>query len=303
MQLNEQRVIAELNKKIVNTLNQAGVFFRIFGRSKSKESIKSKLDEKSPKYLRTSTKMQDYIGLRLGLYFADDQRIVNDILKRVYQLVGESVDHTESNIFGPTRWNLVFRLPNELIDEIDIYAIETLIDTTFEIQIRTILSEGWHEVEHDLRYKCQEVWSGHSDLSRALNGIYATLEMSDWAMLNIFEELAYRSYKKGDWSTMIRNKLRLHLLNYDIRPEILTQLNKSKDIGKAFYRLKREEIICKLFDLKHPVPLNANNMIFLANRLSVQDDAILALEPDPIKAIFDQVFAQETVGGESVGHS
>ncbi|MBK7959276.1 MAG: hypothetical protein IPK03_14995 [Bacteroidetes bacterium] len=29
----------------------------------------------------------------------------------------------------------------------------SLVDSTFEVQLRTILSEGWHEIDHDLRYK------------------------------------------------------------------------------------------------------------------------------------------------------
>ncbi|RGY92598.1 hypothetical protein DXA15_21945 [Parabacteroides sp. AM58-2XD] len=27
------------------------------------------------------------------------------------------------------------------------------IDSTFKIQVRTTLSEGWHEIEHNMRYK------------------------------------------------------------------------------------------------------------------------------------------------------
>ena len=38
-------------------------------------------------------------------------------------------------------------LSNVDINEFD----AALIDNTYEIQLRTVLSEGWHEVEHDLR--------------------------------------------------------------------------------------------------------------------------------------------------------
>jgi ppGpp synthetase/RelA/SpoT-type nucleotidyltranferase len=33
-----------------------------------------------------------------------------------------------------------------------------LVDNTFEIQFRTTLSEGWHEVDHLMRYKCKPDW-------------------------------------------------------------------------------------------------------------------------------------------------
>ena len=45
------------------------------------------------------------------------------------------------------------------------------IEPTFKIQIRTVFSEGWHEVEHDLRYKCKDDWEGCELYSHTLNGI------------------------------------------------------------------------------------------------------------------------------------
>lgn len=91
------------------------------------------------------------------------------------------------------------RIPDKFSQDMRVAIKETgyedLIDETYEIQIRTILSEGWHEVEHDLRYKCKEEWNNFQEESRLLNGIYATLESSEWAMLTLFEKLSYSQYK------------------------------------------------------------------------------------------------------------
>lgn len=46
-----------------------------------------------------------------------------------------------------------------------------LTDATYEIQFRTTLSEGWHEIDHALRYKCKTDWDKHEDEERAFNGI------------------------------------------------------------------------------------------------------------------------------------
>lgn len=35
------------------------------------------------------------------------------------------------------------------------------IDDTFEIQIKTMFFEGWHEIEHDMRYKGEELWKNY----------------------------------------------------------------------------------------------------------------------------------------------
>lgn len=78
--------------------------------------------------------------------------------------------------FTVNRHNLVFKVPDVYSNEIGIAIRNRPIDTTFELQLRSILSEGWHEVDHDLRYKSKSNWINQGDLSRALNGIMATLE-------------------------------------------------------------------------------------------------------------------------------
>ena len=72
------------------------------------------------------------------------------------------------------------------------------IDATFEVQLRTISFEGWHEIEHDMRYKSpygDDFW--REDLSRTLNSVLANLELCDWTTLNVFEKLADYLKDKG----------------------------------------------------------------------------------------------------------
>ena len=57
-----------------------------------------------------------------------------------------------------------------------------------------------------MRYKHKEEWDQHYELSRELNGIYATLEICDRSMVNLLERLAYRNYKSMQIEAMIRNK-------------------------------------------------------------------------------------------------
>ena len=66
--------------------------------------------------------------------------------------------------------------------------------------------EGWHEIEHDMRYKTNfaddAFWKGNPDLSRILNCIVANLELCDWSMIHLFDQIfaisrlcTYRSFK------------------------------------------------------------------------------------------------------------
>ncbi len=60
------------------------------------------------------------------------------------------------------------------------------IDDTFEIQIKTMFFEGWHEIEHDMRYKGEELWKNYKGFSRYFNSILATLELCDKSMVTLF---------------------------------------------------------------------------------------------------------------------
>ena len=106
------------------------------------------------------------------------------------------------------------------------------IDKTFEVQVRTTFSEGWHEVDHDVRYKHKEEWEEHYEFSRELNGIYATLEICDRSMVNLLERLAYKNYKNMQIEAMLRNKFRLRFENPVLSVPLMEFLQKGSGSGK-----------------------------------------------------------------------
>jgi hypothetical protein len=156
------------------------------------------------------------------------------------------------------------------------------IDTTYEVQLRTVLSEGWHEVEHDLRYKCQDDWTDHDDISHIFNGVYASLVTSDWSILSIFEKLAYHHYKSQNWAAMIRNKFRLRFIEGDLDSRIISILNDEKDTAKDLFRIDRNDFMKKIFIDSLRIPLTLSNLIFLLNAYYLKIDRITKIAPDYI---------------------
>lgn len=263
----------DIHKKIEGRLIGAGLLCRVFSRGKSDSSLARKLELKEhdgrQKYSINGRKIQDAIGIRVILYFPDDIQIAESIISAIYMKKEEDcmIDKPEGAIFTATRYNLVYQLPDEFNDSLSSELNNRAIDSTFEVQIRTILSEGWHEVEHDLRYKNKDYWEGYGDLNRALNGIVAALETSEWSMQKIFEELCYQHYKARNWPAMITLKLRLRM-----EGELSVKLNQLFDdkpnLGKSFLRENRTKIIrafevCKL-------PVTIDNAIYIWNYLSEQ---------------------------------
>lgn len=312
----------EIANDIKDLLMKCGIMHRIFYRGKSVESLKHKIEKTPSKYSSTGKKIQDGFGVRIVLYFLEDVKTIKEILLNESPLNDKFEDISDSEaeyrdthqklkmegynvpsyagVFQPQRLNFIFKMSEDraLAYKEDLRtALEEfpgfvdLIDTTFELQVRSVLSEGWHEVEHDMRYKCSKeaFWEYCEDESRALNGIYAALETQEYAMERLFEKMAYMNYKRMDWEPMIRNHFRLQMDPYaKLNLELKNLFNDDTRMAKALLTTDRKNLQIALINMKRRIPLNYDNIVYLCNRLSQNPiDKILNLEPKIIKETFN----------------
>lgn len=284
----EDAIARRIHDTIEDELIRAGLLFRVFFRAKTKHSIDKKILNNPNKYTPGGKKIQDLYGIRVALYFSDDSILAQNAIKNIftYDHESSSIDSNNVDKFAATRCNLIFKLTDELAEESQVLSTNNLVDKTFEVQFRTILSEGWHEVDHDLRYKCNEDWTENQDLSRALNGIYASLETSDWSMLKLFEDLAYKHYKAKKWNAMIRHKFRLRFT--EPLSENIENLITSESLGKLLYRVNRDDFLKKLYSYKFNIPINMNNIIHLCNLFYFDNTELTKLAPAPIVRMYNE---------------
>jgi len=287
-----QKIQNYIEDKISALTKKAGIYCRIFSRVKETPSIKKKMSKKN---YTTHHKMQDILGVRIIFYFNEDVEIFKQYLKYSNHFIYDSESLSTSDIekaesilrgdkwslqdklFMPTRLNVVFRVDealrlmyHELFEELKNEEVTTdFIDETFEIQFRTVLSEGWHEVEHDLRYKCQDDWGGMTEESRMLNGIYAALETNEHTMDMLFANMARKYCRQEKWEAMVRSVVKLHISNSHISAEIRKCFGKHNSrITNAILNLKRERIIRALLTCKdEAIELTMDNIILLINQL------------------------------------
>lgn len=285
----DQSIVNRIVTDIEDGLSRIGVISRIFGRVKTRQSLEQKLEQKSEEYLLKNKRLQDLFGVRIALYFSDDVGIAQEVVESLYRFNSRSVDIPSDDIFGPTRCNIIYHLPEDLATDSHLINSVDMVDSTFEVQYRTILSEGWHEVEHDLRYKCKPDWTDHNDLSRSLNGIMATLETCDWSIIRMFDELAWRHYKAGTWGPMIRTKFRLRFQGAGLLPELSNALTSTDGLAKAIFRTDRTALLKKLVSQKLPLPITISNIVFVINRIFIQDSALKSLENDALSSLLDDM--------------
>lgn len=254
-------VLEILEGILCEKLDNFGIYYRLFSRVKSGESIEKKLA--TARYrMDPEKKISDLFGLRIVLYYQDDielcQKILDDILENVRWK--ESINDESS--FQPSKNNGTFMLPG-FVRQIVEPEIEGLrIRPTFEIQLRTVLFEGWHEAEHDMRYKEKEIWEEKRKEARKLNSILATLEMCDQYMVALFDDMGHDFYIDKDWGRMIRYRYRLRTLNGEIDPAIEALL--TTELCKAVFKWDKKEFIDMV--LRENINrLDANTIIYLAN--------------------------------------
>lgn len=277
-------ITEDIRRDIDNLLSGVGILFRTFARGKDPESLEAKIQREPGKYSIGGKLIQDTIGVRVALYFPDDIPIVKSILESKFKInsMASTIDRPDSDQFSVTRYNLVFHLPDEPADNFSRIRGAAPLDTTFEVQLRSILSEGWHEVEHDLRYKAKDHWVEHADLNRVLNSIVATLETSEWSMAKIFDELAYRHYKGQNWQGMLPSLLRMRLKGL-ISQSVIEALNSDGQAAKDLVRIDRARLIKLLSRTKPKIPTTPDNVILFWNATGPNHQCLEVLTPVVIR--------------------
>ena len=283
----------KLESQIFQHLNQCGLMFRLFSRVKTISSLHHKMQIKGDNYRSGKSLIQDVIGIRIVLYFQDDV----DALAFFYscgEVVSTSIDEFDTSTFRPQRLNLTCNLPAEFVEDFRKALPEefaSYIDNTYEVQIRTIFSEGWHEVEHDLRYKCKEDWEGCESYSRILNGVIATLETAEWNMKTLFDQMSRINFQNKNYRAMLRNKMHLRIKGEDLSENINKYLLQNPHVAESILNTDRFVIILTLLNHKNAIELTYDNLLFLINRIEMNNQELRNMESESTRKMLDDFFA------------
>lgn len=283
-----RHIAEEVRREIEELLGRGGILCRVFARGKSDGSLQKKILLNPGKYSKTGKLIQDAIGVRVVLYFTEDITIVDQLLKEKYEIDsnGTNIDEITEEKFCVSRHNLIFRINNSLSEDMKRSIGISPIDTTFEVQLRSVLSEGWHEVEHDLRYKSKKHWENQKEHNRALNGLLATLETTEWSMKKIFDDLSYRHYKLENWDSMLHCKIRLKV-EPKLNERIASILNKDKEVAKKLSRIDRATVINTLIKSTPRIPISLDNIVYIWNYIRMNNPDISSITPDIIITSID----------------
>ena len=288
----QEQEIEEINNvkmRLLNTLvtklNNAGIYFNSTSRIKSESSLLHKLETGKYSMQEGGRKIQDIIGIRINLFYLEDMDICEKILEETFLLDNWSKTKNEENKFEAQKCNGVFRIPSKYLRNIPASVWNKPFDQTFEVQLRTVLFEGWHEIEHEMRYKYKlgsdsketDLWTGHEDLSRVMNSIIANLELCDWSIMQIFNSIHDSQYKEKNWENAIRSKYRLRITQDPLKPELREYLDNNPDIVAQFHTVSKRELVDILLNKKYHKELTPDRVIYLINKEIVHNEYISRL--------------------------
>ena len=268
-----------LHERIEKILQNYALYFNLTSRVKKQLSLEKKINEPKHGYGISGKKLQDLFGLRVNLYFSDDVKIVKKILESRFKFKEQSSrqDDPDPNYFGVECVNLVFELPNTLSSEFANPNAE-YIDNTFEVQLRTIFSDGWHEIEHDFRYKGAEGLP--KDINRSMNSVKGSLHMCDWAMFKLVEEICQHNLKTKNKIEFITSKFMLRLKKDPDSTCLLNNLS-DDDLYKISL-LDRKDVLDGLAIFEN-IALNVNYiLVYIADKYDICSQNITDA-PDIIK--------------------
>ena len=282
-------IAQRLESLLATQLNNCGLMFRLFSRVKTTSSLAHKMRIKGEKYRLGKSLIQDMIGLRIVAYFQDDVEALATYFS-YGEAVGSSIDELNSSTFCPQRLNLTCPIPEAFVSDFR-QALPAeyapYIDNTYEIQIRTVFSEGWHEVEHDLRYKCKADWEQCEPYSRVLNGLIATLETAEWNMKMLFDQMAHTNMQTKNYRAMLRNKMHLRLQGEDFSEEVSDFLRQHPEVAEQVLKADRLVILLALLNHTKSIPLTYDMLLFLINRIEQISKELQALEPQDAQSLLD----------------
>ena len=270
---------------LVTKLNNAGIYFNSTSRIKSESSLLHKLETGKYSMQEGGRKIQDIIGIRINLFYLEDMDICEKILEETFLLDNWYRRTIKYNKFEAQKCNGVFRIPSKYLRNIPASVWNKPFDQTFEVQLRTVLFEGWHEIEHEMRYKYKlgsdsketDLWTGHEDLSRVMNSIIANLELCDWSIMQIFNSIHDSQYKEKNWENAIRSKYRLRITQDPLKPELREYLDNNPDIVAQFHTVSKRELVEILLNKKYHKELTPDRVIYLINKEIVHNEYISRL--------------------------
>lgn len=122
--------------------------YKIAGRVKTPESFVLKAEKRQTKY--PLSELTDLVGLRVVCLFRSDLEIASETIRNAFIVLNEedkSSMRTDDSVFNYEDIQFVVRLRRHLLTDAELAPLR------FEIQLRTLATDTWATISHEVAYK------------------------------------------------------------------------------------------------------------------------------------------------------
>jgi putative GTP pyrophosphokinase len=179
-----ERLKDNLEEALKVYLNEQGIpYLGVYGRVKSFESFYEKIKRKS--YTNPFHQTEDFVGLRVILYFPSHIKDVFNLINDKFEVVQseDKSDNLDVNEFGYRSHHCIITIDPDWCKTPNYDGLRNIKS---EVQIRTVLMHSWAEIEHKLQYKNKK--QVPRELQRKLFLLSAKLEEADQQFEDIKDE-------------------------------------------------------------------------------------------------------------------
>jgi len=158
----------------VATIEQRAKSIDSFG---EKASLRSTINQDSPKYIDPIKEITDLAGIRVITFFPRTLEKVDEVIRSEFEVLEKSDKSDvlkEEERFGYQSIHYLIKLKQNRIALSEYSQFDGLIA---EVQVRTILQHAWAEIEHDIQYKSVEVIP--TEIHRRFIGLAGLIEIAD----------------------------------------------------------------------------------------------------------------------------
>jgi ppGpp synthetase/RelA/SpoT-type nucleotidyltranferase len=260
-------------------------YLTVTGRIKTFDSFQEKIERK--KYLRPFAENEDFIGIRVIVYYPKDMQTVQEIIETEFDLQNkvDKMSELDVNQFGYRSYHSVVRIKSEWLAAPNYRGLE---DLKIEFQVRTILMHAWAEISHKFSYKTKNQIPTQ-ELERQLFLLSASFENSDRQLQVLRDDI--EKYKDDiKLNVEVTQKVpESTRLNFDSLSALFDYYlpgypSNQKKALKILHRMIEKEVSINQVEelLKKILPLvgKINRDIFPNNDLKLTQGTILAYADD-----------------------
>lgn len=256
-------IASKLVKEIEERLKKCGVYYRITWRVKEDASLRKKLKKKEKE--KNDYKIQDLIGIRIVTFFGDDVETLSEHLMSDFRV--EKQKKNEKSEVNPyfIKNNYTYKIPEAWFEQYEIAVQHPNIDNTFELQIRSINSEAWQELDHDYVYKLPD-GNDKRQLQNYFKAVGCSYKCLEENVITFYDNMAELAKEQQNLVNFIRYKFRIKIKDLE-KVEQIQKENPEIDFMELIENSDRKQVLGCFFEATLQDVIDINDLLNICLKL------------------------------------